>query len=405
MFECTITEENSIKRIAPKGRVDALSSPDLQRTFDELILAGERIFLVDMTSVHYVSSAGLRIFIAAQKELKKVGGEIVLLGIPGAVLEVFKMSGLTGFFRIVANQREVPESLWKDSAGTGVITREIDGISIEYVGKEERRGTLFVIGSQDKTESASYTAEDVIQVKAGEMRFGCGLAALGDLYHEYKNLFGESMVIDGTFFFYPAVKQPSVDFLLNASQDPAIHYKFLHGFGFNGPYRYLLSFQCKEHPAELSSILRTFFAVSQADILGVVIIAESRGLWGMHLRKVPTEEQKPANDRSIFASENFSDWIAFPVEPSYANHIVVATGIAVREPPCLGKEKQFLISEGKNFHIHGGIFDRAPMGSKLSEFDRELWRIFNELQVHKIQHILGRSRFSGGMAGIVELEA
>jgi len=31
-------------------------------------------------------------------------------------------------------------------------------------------------------------------------------------------------------------------------------------------------------------------------------------------------------------------------------------------------------------------------------------RLFNDLQVYKIQHILGKSRFSGGLATIIELE-
>jgi len=404
MFEYTVTSVNSIKSIAAKGRIDALSSSDIKKIFDDLILAGERILLVDMTSVHYVSSAGLRIFIGAQKELKKVGGEIILFGFTDPVFEVFKMSGLDRFFRTATDKNHIPELLHKDSGRAEITTREIDGITIEYIEREAGKGSLFTVGSQDRTDDSSYTEQDVVSVKPAEMKFGCGLAALGDTYDEYKHLFGESMVINNTFFFYPAVKRSSVDFLINAHQNPGMTYKFLHGFGFNGDYRYILSFQGKNDVVELPSLIESFFNISRENVLGVSIIAESKGFWGMNIKRVPVAEQKPANGKSIFSSENFPGWIDFPVEPSYINNIVVATGIAVREREFLGHEKAFLVSEGSRFHLHGGVFDKAPFGNNLAEFDKEVTRIFNERQIHKIQHILGHSRFSRGMAAIVEIE-
>jgi len=403
MFEHTITSEDSMTCIMAKGRIDALSSSDIKKIFDEFILAGERILLVDMTSVHYVSSAGLRIFISAQKELKKVGGEIILFGLTDPVLKVFTMSGLFHFFRTVTDKKNLPDLLHKDSGQIKITTREIDGITIEYIEREADKGSLFTIGAQDRTADSSYTERDVIAVKPADMKFGCGLAALGDSYDEYKNLFGESMVINNTFFFYPAVKHSSVDFLINADQNPGMTYKFFHGFGFGGDYRYVLSFQGKNEAVELPSLIRSFFNLSQANVLGVVMLAKSGGFWGMNLKRVPLAEQKPSNGKSIFDSESFPDWIDFPVEPSYINNIAAATGIAVRERAFLENEKAFLVSEGSTFHLHGGVFDKAPLGNNIADFDKEMLRVFNECPVYKIQHILGGTRFSGGMAAIIEI--
>ncbi len=240
MFEYTLRDEHSIKCIIAKGRIDALSFPEIQNIFDELILAGDRILLVDMTSVNYVSSAGLRIFISTQKELKKVQGEIILCAITEQVFEIFRMSGLTKIFRIIANTGEIPELLRKDTAERKIITRDIGNISFEYIEEKSKKGVLFVMGSQDKLENSSYTEEDAIAVKPAEMQFGCGLAALGHAYDEFKDLFGESMTVNNNFFFYPAVKHPSVDFVLNAYRDPGLTYKLFHGFGFSGDYRYVL---------------------------------------------------------------------------------------------------------------------------------------------------------------------
>jgi anti-anti-sigma factor len=404
MFEYTITDEYSLKCIAAAGRIDGLSSSEIQRALDDLILAGARTLLFDMAGVHYVSSAGLRVFISTQKALKKVGGEIILLSMTAPVFEIFKISGLVPIFRMVVGKEEVPGLLRRDEGPTQRTAHEIEGIAIEYVEKEAAKGSLVIVGSPDKTAESAYTEKDVVAVEPARMQFGCGLAALGNVYEEYKLLFGESMIINNSFFFYPAVKHPSVDFLINANESRDTTYKFLHGCGFNGDYRYVLSFHGNGVPIDLPALIRSFFAISRANLLGVCILAESKGVWGMHIKRVPIAENRPLTGKSIFEKETFSDWVDFPVEPAFINNVVIATGIAVRERTRLEGEKASLISEGSAFHIHGAIFDKTPLGSNIDDFNEDLMRIFNEQEVYRVQHLLGQTRFSGGMAALVELE-
>lgn len=404
MSECTIMMEDAHTRIVPTGRIDALTSPEIQKAFDERILEGDRVFLVDMTGVNYVSSAGLRIFLKAQKDLKKVGGEVLLFAPAEPVLEVFRVSGFERLFRIAAGKEDLPGLLRREEDRGEVRTLEKDGISIRCLERAERPGTLFTIGSQDGMASASYAEKDVVAVRAADMPFGCGLAALGDRYDDYRDLFGESMVVGGSFFFYPAVRHSSVDYLIEGHRDPGLTYKFFHGFGYSGGYRYLLSFQGTDGPVPLSSLVRSLFAVSKANLLGISLAAESKGAWGMHLRKVPVAEQRPANGKTIFDGENFPAWFDFPVEPSFVNHIVVATGIAARERAFLHGGKTSILSGESDFHLHGGVFDKGLLGDNPAAFDGELKRIFRDHQVSRVQHLLGRTLFSRGMAAVVELE-
>jgi anti-anti-sigma factor len=406
MFEYTLRDESSIRCIIMRGRIDSLSASSIQKIFDDLILAGRRILLVDMAGVNYVSSAGLRVFISIQKELKKVRGEVILAGITEQVLEIFRMSGFTQIFRIISGVEDVSGLFQTGSEPTGVIVKDMGEISIEYAERKTQRGVLSSVGSQDKTETSSFTKEDVVAVRPPEMQFGCGLAALGNTWDEYKDLFGESMAVNNSFFFYPAIKHSSVDFVIDAHKGPGLTYKILHGFGFKGDYRYILTFRHKQNGCvDLSSLVESFLAVSDASILGLVILAESKGLLGMRLKRAPIMEQKPGNGKSIFEGENFPQWIDFPIEPSYVNHVVAATGIAARDRGFLTPKNRSLFSEGSSFHIHGCIFDKAPIGNNVNEFDNEMKRIFNELSAHEIQHLLGGSRFSGGMAALIELEA
>jgi anti-anti-sigma factor len=405
MFEYTITREASCQCVTAKGRIDALSASEIQKVFHQLILEGSRVLLADLSGVHYISSAGLRIFIVTQKELKKVGGEILLSGLTPQVFDVFKVSGFDQLFRIVSGPDGVGALVGTNSGiALGHCVRT-DQVSIEYIEKDVSAGSLFLIGSTDKMENAAYAESDVVAVPASQMRSGCGLAALGESFDDYQNLFGEAMVINGNFFYYPAVRHPSVDFMLGAHSDPAATYKFLHGFGVNGEARYLLSFKSENAALDLTSLINDFLTVSSANLIGVTFLAESKGVWGMNIKKPPIADLRPVQNESIFSSRSFPDWFDFPVEPSHAGAVVAAAGIAARNPRELPKAFQHLFSGGNYFHLHGGIFDKAPIGNNVRNFDCELARIFNELEVLKIQHLLGQSRFAGGMAGIVEIEA
>ena len=404
MFECTITHEASFQCITAKGRIDALSASEIQKVFQQLILEGERVLLVDLSNVHYISSAGLRSFITTQKELKKVGGEMLLTGLTPQVLDVFKVSGIDKLFRTVSGPDAVGALIGANQGTAPGHVVKTDQVSIEYIEKDAPVGSLFLIGSTDKMENVAYAEADVVPVPASQMRSGCGLAALGDSFDDYRNLFGEAMVINANFFYYPAVRHPSVDFMLNAHSDSAATYKFLHGFGINGDYRYLLSFKSENGSLDLASLMNAFLTVSRANLIGVTLVAESKGLWGMNIKKPPIIGQQLAESGSIFSSRSFPDWFDFPVEPAHSGAVVVATGVAARNPRELPQAFQHLFSGDNLFHLHGGIFDKAPIGNNAQEFDRELTRIFNELDVFKIQHLLGQSRFTGGMAGIVDLE-
>ena len=107
MFEYTIIQHDSCPRVKATGRIDAISAAQLQQVFQQLILDGARGILADLSGVQYISSAGLRTFITAQKELRKAGGEMFLSAPPSSVLDVFRISGVDSLFRVVSDAGNV----------------------------------------------------------------------------------------------------------------------------------------------------------------------------------------------------------------------------------------------------------------------------------------------------------
>ena len=82
------------------GRMDAMTAPEFEQSLSELISKGERTFLVNLSRLDYISSAGLKSILVITKQLKAGNGELLFSGLRGPVDEVFKISGFNSIFRI-----------------------------------------------------------------------------------------------------------------------------------------------------------------------------------------------------------------------------------------------------------------------------------------------------------------
>ena len=90
-----------------KGKLDQRTASDALLFLSELIDSGRHKLLLNLSELEYISSAGLRVLIAAAKRLKAIeGGEIVLSCLSGNVLEVFEISGFINIFAIFESDQQ-----------------------------------------------------------------------------------------------------------------------------------------------------------------------------------------------------------------------------------------------------------------------------------------------------------
>lgn len=84
--------------LKPIGRLDTLTSSHFE---DELkqSLDGIRELVLDLAELDYVSSAGLRVLLAAQKRMAKTG-KMRLVNVNPAVMEVLEMTGFADILTI-----------------------------------------------------------------------------------------------------------------------------------------------------------------------------------------------------------------------------------------------------------------------------------------------------------------
>ena len=73
------------------GRLDTITAPALDRTINEDI-GDTKNLVLDAKGMEYISSAGLRVLLSAQKKMQKIGS-MKVTGVCEEVMEVFEMTG------------------------------------------------------------------------------------------------------------------------------------------------------------------------------------------------------------------------------------------------------------------------------------------------------------------------
>ena len=71
------------------GRLDTITAPALDKAINEE-LGDAKNLILDIKSLEYISSAGLRVLLAAQKKLKQA---MKLINVQAPVMDVFEMTG------------------------------------------------------------------------------------------------------------------------------------------------------------------------------------------------------------------------------------------------------------------------------------------------------------------------
>ena len=73
------------------GRLDTTTAPTLEKTIMEN-MNGIKSLILDFKGLEYISSAGLRVLLSAQKKMQQIG-EMKLINVCEAVMEVFEITG------------------------------------------------------------------------------------------------------------------------------------------------------------------------------------------------------------------------------------------------------------------------------------------------------------------------
>jgi len=99
-MEITTKEFKHCDVIMVKGRVDSATAPKFSEALDAVMEKSVYKIVLDMSGLEYMSSAGFRALLAAQRNCKRYNrGEVLLASVPQRILEALELAGFTELFR------------------------------------------------------------------------------------------------------------------------------------------------------------------------------------------------------------------------------------------------------------------------------------------------------------------
>ena len=91
-------KEGTALTVALEGRLDTTTAPELEAALNEA-LDGVEALTIDLEKLEYISSAGLRVLLSAQKRMMKQG-EMKVTHVSETIMEIFEVTGFSDILTI-----------------------------------------------------------------------------------------------------------------------------------------------------------------------------------------------------------------------------------------------------------------------------------------------------------------
>lgn len=108
-FNISQRQQQGIQILDIAGELDAHTAPDLERVILKHIEDEQYHLIVNFSSLEYISSAGLGVFMAYIEELRERGGDMKLSNMQPSVYNVFDLLGFPSLYDILDKEAQAIE--------------------------------------------------------------------------------------------------------------------------------------------------------------------------------------------------------------------------------------------------------------------------------------------------------
>ena len=109
-MEVNATREGSSLFVAVDGRVDGTNAAEFQDALQGVIGEEDKLVVLDLGALSYVSSAGLRVVLLVAKELQRQSAKLAVCSLSDTVKEVFTISGFDKIIPVHGTRQEAIEA-------------------------------------------------------------------------------------------------------------------------------------------------------------------------------------------------------------------------------------------------------------------------------------------------------
>ncbi len=106
----TVTKQETragVFKVHPVGSLDSDTYSILEKSIDTILKHAPTEIVLDMESVHYMSSAGIRIILKAKRDLKNQGGNLLLVNLQPPVQKVLDIINALPSLKVFASIKEL----------------------------------------------------------------------------------------------------------------------------------------------------------------------------------------------------------------------------------------------------------------------------------------------------------
>jgi anti-anti-sigma factor len=396
-MDCQIRRADDVAELVLVGSLDSSWTPYLADQIDEVVRAGAVEVWFDMLGVTYLSSHGIAIIVRYHQQLRKIGGRVRIVAGSEMVTSVLKLSGVS---KVLDGEGPSPAPATGSPAACRSIER--DGMTLQvFPGPAAvAPAILALIGDPARLPGRGYDRADERTWMAEPGAVAFGLGALGPSFEECRARFGEFLAVAGVAAYRPGAGHSRPDFEHAAGAFvPAV--RVLHALAFQTAGAAVIRFEATAEPGSasvtLSRIAETCLDQTGGGVVGVVIAGECDGLVGAAIRRSPVGL---ADGVDPFAYPDVRDWLSFTPEPEHSRSMVLAVGVATREPipalvsfvrPLLGAA-QPENGEAVVGHFHAAVVPYGPIPAGAIGLDSTVAHLFEPGRIETILHLLGDAR-------------
>lgn len=100
-MEIKLQKNNSSLLVTVDGKIDTNTAVDFGQTIIDNLDDTVDNLVIDFAKVAYISSMGLRMLLECQKTMKAKNGDMKLMNVQYAVMEVLEMTGFVKILKII----------------------------------------------------------------------------------------------------------------------------------------------------------------------------------------------------------------------------------------------------------------------------------------------------------------
>ena len=105
-FEVSREDKDAVSCLYIKGYLDAHTAPQFEESLQKLVDEKRYSIVVNFKDLHYISSAGLGVFMGFIEDIRSNGGDIKLTDMTQKVYKVFDLLGFPNLYEIFDTEEE-----------------------------------------------------------------------------------------------------------------------------------------------------------------------------------------------------------------------------------------------------------------------------------------------------------